>query len=270
LGELGWTDGRTVAIVFRWAEGRGERATDVIAEFVRTKVDLIVTSGTSNVTAAKRATSTIPIIFASAADPVGNGLVASLARPNGNLTGLSSQSADLGSKKLEILREVVPGLRRLAVLTTSDNTAELSDLNAAATTLGLAVAVFEIRKADDIAPAFDAFKGRVEALYVTAHPLMTTNQIRINILAAGAHLPTIYSFRDQVESGGLLSYGADFVAQYRRAADYVDRVLRGTKPADLPVEQPIRFDLVVNLTTAKAIGLTIPETFLVRADEVIE
>ena len=273
LRDLGWIDGRNVAIEYRWAEGRTERAAEIAAEFVRLKVDVIVTAGTANVAMAKQATAVIPIIFASAGDPVGTGLVASLARPGGNVTGLSSQTTELGPKKLEFLREVVSGLRRLAIMAdvgSPNAVLEMGEVRAAAGALGLDVATFEVRRTEDIAPAFDALNGRAEALYVASSPLLGTNQIRINILAAGARLPTMYGNRDSVETGGLMSYGANLADQYRRAANYVDKILRGAKPADLPVEQQTRFDLVVNLITAKAIGLTIPETFLVRATEVIE
>ena len=273
LRELGWIEGRTVAIEYRWAEGRSERYAEIAAEFVRLKVDVIVTQATAAVLAAKQATSVIPIVFAVAADPVGSGLVASLARPGGNVTGLSIQATDLAGKRLELLREVVPGLRRLAIMANVGDPGavlEMGEVQAAARTLGLEVATFEIRRAEDIAPAFEALKGRAEALYVCADPLVITNRIRINTLALGARLPTMYGFREYVEAGGLMSYGPNFPDLFRRAADYVDKILRGAKPADLPVEQPTKFDLVINLTTAKALGLTVPPTLLARADEVIE
>jgi putative tryptophan/tyrosine transport system substrate-binding protein len=247
---------------------------EIAAEFVRLKVDVIVTTGTPSVLAAKQATSLIPIVFAAMGDPLGVNLVASLARPGGNVTGLSLQQADSASKRLELLREVVPrGLGRVAFMATVSNPftlLELGEVQAAARTLGLEVATLEIRRAQDIVPAFEALKGGVEALYVAGDPLLNANRIRINILAAGARLPTIYAQRENVEAGGLMSYGPNFPDLYRRAAGYVDKILRGTKPGDLPVEQPTKFDLVINLTTAKAIGLTIPESFLLRADELIE
>ena len=273
LRELGWIEDRTIAIHYRWAEGRAERLAEIAAEFVRLKVDVIVTNSAAPVVAAKQATSVIPIIIASAADPVGTGLVASLARPGGNVTGLSVQMTDLAGKRLELLREVVPGLRRLAIMVNSGASAaslEMDEAQAAAKMLGLDIAAFEIQRAEDIAPAFEAFKGRAEALYVIAEPLITSNRLRINILALGARLPTMHSFREYVEAGGLMSYGANFPDLFRRAAEFVDKILRGTKPADIPVEQPTKFDLVINLTTAKAVGVTIPESFLLRADEVIE
>jgi putative ABC transport system substrate-binding protein len=235
-------------------------------------VNVIVTVGGA-VPAARQATSAIPIVFPAAADPLGSGFVASLARPGGNITGLSSQMADTAGKRLELLREVVPGLRRLAIMVNGGNSAavlEMRDVQAAARTLGLEVVTSEILQADEIATAFDALQGRADALYVATDPLLFTHRVRINTLALSARLPTIYIFRDSVEAGGLLSYGANLPDLYRRAAVYVDKILRGAKPADLPVEQPTKFDLVINLTTAKAIGLKIPESFLSRADEVIE
>jgi putative ABC transport system substrate-binding protein len=273
LRELGWIEGRTVAIEYRWAEGRSERAAEVAAEFVRFKVDVIVTQSTPAVLAAKQATSVIPIVFASAGDPVGTGVVASLARPGGNVTGLSGQATDTAAKRLELLREVVPNLRRLAIMGNVGNpfnVLEMDEVQAAARTLGLEVATLEIRGGEDIAPAFEALKGRAEALYVSGDPLLIINQIRINTLALGARLPTMSIFRHYVAAGGLMSYGPNFPDLYRRAAEFVDKILRGAKPADLPVEQPTKFDLVLNLTTAKVLGLTIPESFLLRATEVIE
>ena len=273
LHELGWNEGRTIAIEYRWAEGREERFAELAAELVRLKVDVIVTSGTPQVLAAKQATSVIPIVFATAGDPVGNNLVASLARPGGNVTGLSNLISETGGKRLEFLREVVPGLRRLAILANVSNPAvvlDMGDVQAAARTLGLEVTTHEIRRAQDIVPAFEALNGRAEALYVSSDALVNANRIRINILAVGARLPTMHGSGDYVEAGGLMSYGVNFPDQFRRTADYVDKILRGAKPGDIPVEQPTKFDLIINLTTAKTLGLTIPESFLLRADEVIE
>jgi putative ABC transport system substrate-binding protein len=273
LGELGWVEGRTIAIEVRWAEGRNERFAEIAAELVRLKVDVIVTAGTAAIVAAKQATSTIPIVFAVAGDPVATGLVASLARPGGNVTGLSIQATDLTGKRLELLREAAPGLRRLAILGNAGAPVvvlEMRQLSQIARTLGLEVTTSEIRRAEDIASAFEAFKERADALYVCADPLIVTNRLRISSFALAAQLPTMYGQRENVEAGGLLSYGANFPDLHRRAADYVDRILRGAKPADLPVEQPTKFDLVINLTTAKAIGLTVPRMLLGRADEVIE
>jgi ABC-type uncharacterized transport system substrate-binding protein len=272
LRELGWIEGRTVAIEYRWAEGRSERFPEVAAEFIGLKVDVIVTTG-SAVPAFKQATSVIPIVFAIANDPIGSGLVESFSRPGGNVTGLSILAADLGGKRLEILREVIPGLSRLATLGDATNfvtASEMAQVQEAARTLGLEIVRSEIRRAEDIAPAIEAFKGRADALYVQSAPLMNTNRTRISILALGARLPTLSGIRDYVEAGSLMSYGPNFPDIFRRTGDYVDKILRGAKPADLPIQQPTRFDLVVNQTTAKALGLKLPESFLLRADEVIE
>ena len=273
LRELGWMEGRTVTIEYRWAEGREERLAEIAAEFVRLKVDVIVTSGTPAVMASKQATSVIPIVFATAGDPVGSGLVASLARPGGNVTGLATLVADLAGKRLELLREIVPGLGRLAIMGNASNpftVLELDEVQAAAGTLGLEVVTLEIRRAQDIAPAFEALKSRADALYVCTDALANTNRIRISTSALGVRLPTMHGSRDYVEAGGLMSYGPNYPDLFRRSADYVDKILRGAKPADIPVEQPTKFDLVVNLITAQALGLTVPSTLLARADEVIE
>src|SRR5215471_12600474 len=273
LRELGWIDGRNVAIEYRWAEGRSERYTEIGAEFVRLKVDVIVTVGAA-VPALKQITSAIPIVFAVASDPVGSGLVASLARPGGNVTGLSMQSTELVSKRCELLREIIPDLRRMAVMGNVGYSAvplEMREVEAAARTFGLEIYTAELRRAADISPAFDGFKSRVQTLYVCADALVNANSVRINTLAVGAHLPTMYPTRSPfVDAGGLMAYGPNNADLFRRAANYVDKILRGAKPSDLPVEQPTKFDLVINLTTAKAIGLTIPESFLQRADELIE
>jgi putative tryptophan/tyrosine transport system substrate-binding protein len=273
LRELGWIEGRTIAIDYRWAEGSRERAAEIAAEFVRLKVDVIVTSATVVVIAAKQATSVIPIVFAAASDPVGTGLVASLARPGGNVTGLSLQFTDLAGKRLELLRTVLPDLRRLAILANASSPAtalEVAEVQAMARTFGLEVAAPEVRQTEDIAPAFEALKGRVEALYVVNDPLVDTNRVRINTLALAARLPTLHGDREHVAAGGPMSYGASFTDLFRRAGDLVDKILHGAKPADIPVEQSTKFDLVINLITAQALGLTIPPTLLARADEVIE
>jgi putative ABC transport system substrate-binding protein len=272
LDELGWIKGRSVAIEYRWAEGRSERFTEIATEFVRFNVDVIFTAGTESTVAAKQVTSVIPIVFALAVDPIAAGLVESLARPGGNVTGLSLQSSDLAGKRLELLRELLPNLRRLAILVNVNNpggVAEMSKAEAAARTLGLDVAKLEIRRAEDIAPAFEAIKGHADALYVGPDPLVNSNRVRIQTLSLSAQLPTIYGFRGYVEAGGLMSYGPNSTEEFWRAAEIVDKVLRGAKPADIPVEQPTKFDLVVNLTTAKALGLTVPDKLLAFA-EVIE
>jgi putative ABC transport system substrate-binding protein len=273
LRELGWIEGQSIAIERRWAEGRGERFTAIAAEFVRLKVDVIVASSTQGVVAAKEATSQIPIVFTAAGDPVGAGLVASLARPGGNVTGLSQQQTDTATKRLELLREMVPDLRRLAILVNPGNPTSERDkeqVQIAAHTLGLQSATFEVRRGEDFKSAFDMIKGQAEALYVCLDPLINVNRTRISTLAVAARLPTMHGLRGLVEAGGLMSYGPNFPDLHRRAADFVDKILRGAKPADIPIEQPTRFDLIINLTTAQVLGLTIPETILVRADEAIE
>ena len=272
LGELGWIEGRSVAIEYRWAESRVERFTEIAAEFARLNVDVIVTAGLG-VAAAKQATSVVPIVFALSNDPVGSGLVASLARPGGNVTGLSTLQTDIVGKRLELLREVVPGLRRWAIMANAgfpDAVQEVGEVQATARTLGLELAMLEIRRAEDIAPAFEGLKSRADALYVCPDPLVFSNRLRINTLALGARLPTMHGVREFVEAAGLMSYGPSYPDLFRRAADYVDKILRGAKPADLPVEQPTKFDLIVNLITAKALSLTVPPMLLARADEVIE
>ncbi len=260
LRELGRIEGRTIAIEYRWAEGRNERFTEIATELVQLKVDVIVTTG-AGIFAAKQATSIIPLIFVVMADPVGAGVVANLARPGGNITGLSNQSAGTASKRLELLREVVPGLHQLAILANvgyPGAVLELGEVRPAARTLGLDVVMLEIRRSEDIGPAFETLKGRADAVYVAGDPLVATNRARIHTLATGARLPAIYNSRDYVEAGGLMSYGPNIPALFRRAAEYVDKILRGAKPADIPVEQPTKFDLVINLTTAKALGITVP------------
>jgi putative ABC transport system substrate-binding protein len=272
LRELGWIDGSNVAIEYRWAEGRSERFAQIAAEFVRSNVSVIVTAGAA-VVAAKQATSKIPIVFAVASDPLGSGLVASLARPGGNVTGLSVQAPDLAGKRLEILREIVPALHTLAVMANANYPAavlEMEEVQSAARQLGLEVLRAEIRRTEDIAPAFEALQGRAQGLYVCIDFLTDTNRLRINTLALGARLPAMSGFREGVEAGGLIFYGANVPDLFRRAAEYVDKILRGGNPADLPVEQPTKFDLVVNLTTAKALAIIVPPTLLARADEVIE
>jgi ABC-type uncharacterized transport system substrate-binding protein len=273
LRELGWVEGQTVAIEYRWVEGRFERSPAIIAEFVRLKVDVIVTNATPNVVAAKQVTSVIPIVFPSAGDPVSTGLVASLARPGGNVTGLSVQSAELVQKLVQLLRELLPNFGRLAMLYHIGNpvTAMQADaVKAAAGKFGLDVAVVEIRRAEDIAPAIAALEGRTDALIVPSEPLYNTNRIQIISWALRARLPTIYFDRVYVETGGLMSYGPNWPSRWRRAAEIVDKILRGAKPADIPVEQLTAFQLVINLKTAKALGLTLPRNLLVRADELIE
>jgi putative ABC transport system substrate-binding protein len=273
LRELGWIEGRNLAIEYRWAEGRRERSPELIAELLRLNVDVIVTHATVNVLAAKQATSVIPIVFASVADPVANNVVESLARPGGNVTGLSAQISDVGGKRLELLREIVPGLRRLAIMANVDNPSavlETREVERAARALGLEVAMSEIRRPDDVGSAIAALQNRADALYVQPDPGFTTNRVLINDSALSARLPTMHGTREHVDAGGLISYGTSLTDMFRRTGDLVDKVLRGTKPADIPVEQPTKFELVINLATAKALGLTIPEKVLALADQVIE
>jgi putative tryptophan/tyrosine transport system substrate-binding protein len=273
LHDLGWIDGRTLVIEYRWAEGEPARIAEIAAEFVRRPVDVMVTHGTAQVAAAQQATSTVPIVSAVMGDPVDTGLVASLARPGGNVTGLSVQSTDLALKRLDLLCEVVPGLRRLAMLANVGHPPSLLEVREVKTTahrLGLDVATVDIRQAEDIASAFDALKGRGEALYLPPDSLINAHRLRLTTLALGAGLPTISGFREYAVAGGLLSYGPDYADLFRRAADYVDKILRGGKAADLPIEQPTKFELVINLKTAQALGLTIPPALLFQATEVIQ
>ena len=273
LRELGWIESRTITIEYRWAEGRAERFAELALEFVRLKVDVIVTAGTAPALAAKQTTSIIPIVFPLAGDPVGNGLVTSLSRPGGNITGLSLQTTDIGIKRLELLREVVPSLGRLAILANVGNAAaalEMNEVQESAQRLGLQVTTLGVRRAEEIVTAFEGLSNRAEALIVCGDPLVTNNRVRIITLALGARLPTMHGSREHVEAGGLMSYGPNFLDLFRRSADYVDKILRGAKPSELPVEQPTRIDLAVNLITAKVLGLKVPPTLLARADEVIE
>ena len=272
LRELGWIDGRTIAIEYRWSEGRTERYAEIAAEFVRQKVDVIVTVG-SAVPTVRQATSIIPIVFAVAIDPVRSGLVSSLANPGGNVTGLSLQAANLAGKRLEVLRELIPRLRRLAIIFNGGNgqtVLEMNDTAVAARELKLDIALLEIRSMQDIAPVFEKLNSQADALYVVVDQLIVANYNRILTFALSARLPMVYSTRDFVRSGGLMSYGPSYVDLFRRAGDYVHRILQGTKPGDIPVEQPTRFELVLNLTTARALGLQVSEQFLLRVDEVIE
>ena len=272
MRELGWVEGSTIAIEYRWSEGRPERYAEIAAEFVRLKVDVILTVG-SAVPIVRQATTAIPIVFAVAIDPVGSGLVASLAKPGGNATGLSIQANELAGKRLELLREAIPQLRRLGILFNADNTQpvlEMGETQAEARRLGLEIAPLAIRRADDIEPTFQNLKVRADALYVAVDQLMVANRTRILTLALAERLPTIFSERDFVKAGAFMSYGPNYSDLFRHSADYVDKILHGTKPGDIPVEQPTKFELVINLSTTKALGLTIPPALLTRADDVIE
>jgi putative ABC transport system substrate-binding protein len=272
LRGLGWIEGQTIAIEYRWTEGRPERVAEIAAEFVRRKVDVIVTNGPS-VATLKQATTVIPIVFAIAKDPVGGGLVTSLRRSGGNVTGQSVQEVDTASKRIELLREGVPRLHRLAIMVDvgyPSAVLEMRELQTVARALGLEVTPLEIRRGEDIAPAFEALGAQADAIFVSQDALTVAHHTRIITLALGARLPTIFGARNFVQAGALMSYGPNFPALFGRAADLVDKILRGTKPGDIPIEQPTKFELVINLTTAKVLGITIPETLLARADEVIE
>ena len=273
LSELHWVVGNTIAIEYRYAEGRNDRLAEFATEFVRLKVDAIVTSGTPPVLALMQATSSIPIVFVAVGDPVANGLVKSLARPGGNVTGLSNLTRDVAGKRVEILREVIPGLRRLAILANVGNVAavlEMHDAEEAARKFGYEVITLEIRRTEDIAPAFETLMDRADAIYVVTDSLIVTNRTNINTLALNARLPSMHGGREAVDAGGLISYGPNFPELWRRSADYIDKILRGARPADIPVEQPTKFELVINLKTAKVIGLVVPPSLLARADGVID
>ncbi len=248
LSELGWTDGRNIKIEYRWATGDIRQTTNFATEFVQQKVDVIVTSA-FGVVAAKQATSTIPIVSAAFGDAVANGIVASLARPGGNVTGLTIQPGELSSKRLELLRDIIPNVRRLAAL----------DAN-----------VLDVETAEDIEAAMATLADQTDALYVYSEPLTNANKDKIIKAANAAKIPTIFGFREFVAAGGLISYGPSFIDLFAHAAEFTDKILRGAKPADLPVQQPVKFDLIINLKAAKALGLSISETVLIRADEVIE
>jgi putative ABC transport system substrate-binding protein len=271
LRELGWTESRAT-IQLRWANSQPQRISEIADEFVRQKVDIIVTTGTS-VPVITRLTSTIPIVFAIANDPIGAGLVASLARPGANVTGLSQLAADLGGKRLEILREILPNVKRLAILGDAGNQAtvpEMRHTQDAANSLGLQSELLDVRRAEDIGSAIEALKGKTDALYVQSGPLMNSNRVRISTHALGIGLPTLSGIRDYVDAGALMSYGPNFPDMFRRAADFTDKILRGAKPADIPVEQPTKFELVFNMTTARVLGLKISESFLLRVDALVE
>jgi len=274
LRELGYVEGQTIAIEYRFAEGRPERLPALAAELVRLKVDVIVTGGTPAPLAAKQATSTIPIVFAVAGDPVAEGLAASLARPGGNTTGLSSISPEVVGKQLELLKEAAPKVSGVAVLQNPSNYGHppmLRQAEDAARTLGVQLHVVQAGSPAEIDAAFAMMRSqRAGGVLVLRDPLFLAQRTQIAALAAKSRLPAVYGFREQAEAGGLMAYGASAPLMYRRAATYVDKILKGAKPGDLPIEQPIRFELVINLKTAKALGLTIPQSLLLRADEVIQ
>ena len=273
LGELGWTEGRNVAIEYHWAEARTERYSEIATELANRKVDVIVTWASAPVLAAKRVTTTIPIVFAAQMDPVGAGVVASLARPGGNVTGMSIQQTDTAGKRIELLREALPRLARLAVMANSSAPGAMIEMREVATTartLGLEVIPIEVSQAGEVFSSIESIRDRADALYVATDPLIFSNRIAINEMAQRQRTPTIYGSREYVDAGALMSYGPNWIDLFRHAAEQVDKILRGTKPADIPVQQPTKFDLVVNLRTAKALGLEIPPSLLARADDVID
>jgi len=274
LRELGYVEGRSILIEYRWAEGKNERLPALIAELIALKVDVIVTAGTPAALAVKKATTSIPLVMAAVGDPISVGLVASLARPGGNVTGLSAIAPELEGKRLELLREVVPKLSHIAVLWNPDNpflAGSLKETRAAAQVLGIKVQLLGVRTAEEFPAAFAAIlKERPNALLVLADRIFLHNRARIVDFEAKRRLPGVYPYRELVEAGGLMSFGPSYAGMHRRAAYYVDKILKGTKPADLPVEQPTTFELLINLKTAKALGLTIPQSLLGRADEVIQ
>jgi putative tryptophan/tyrosine transport system substrate-binding protein len=272
LQELGYTEGRNISFDYRWAEGRAERLPTLAADLVRLKVDVIIAGGGGPVEAASHATATIPIVMPVSGDPVKLGLAASLARPGGNVTGLATLTTELPGKWMELLKEIRPGVSRVAVLSdTQSTTAQLSVSEAVARSLGLRLQVLNVSGPDELEAAFaQARKNRAEALIVLSSPLFFAHRAEIVAFAAKQRLPTIYHHEEfVVGSGGLMSYAPNFREQFRRAAGYVDKILKGAKPGDLPIERPTKFELVINLRTAKALGLTIPQSVLSRADQVI-
>ena len=274
MGELGYREGDNTRFEFRWADGRQERLAGLASELVARKVDVIFTAATTGALAAKRATSTIPIVFVAVGDPIGTGVVANLSHPPGNITGLSTIAPDLVGKILELLKEILPGITRVAVIAPVTNPATMVRLRNAekgAKALGLKLRVVNVRSADDFGPAFlQIRKSKPDAMYVLLDTLTVSRSRDIAEFASRYKLPSIYELQEFVDAGGLMSYATDFPAMYRRAATYVDKILKGAKPGDLPVEQPIRFELVINMKTAKALGITIPQPVLFRADKVIE
>jgi len=275
LRELGWVDGKSVVVEYRWADGRSDRLPELVADLVRLKVDVILAGSTAVAVEAKNATGTIPIVMATGGDPVGLGLVASLARPGANITGLSfSVGMETAGKGLELLKETVPHLRRVAVLLNPANPARelaIRYLQVAARSLSMQLQLLEARGPNEFESAFAAMRReRAEALFVALDPFFGIHRAQLRDLAAKSRLPAMYGSREYPEGGGLMSYGPDYRDSFRRAATYVDKILKGAKPADLPIEQPTRFELVINLKTAKALGLAIPQSLLLRADQVIE
>jgi len=274
LRDLGYVEGQNIAIEYRWAEGRVERVPDLAAQLVGLKVDVIVATSSPMALAAKKATRTIPIVFVTAADPVASGLVAGIARPGGNVTGVSLLAPEIVARQLQLLKEAVPTVSRVAVLSNPGNsytTLLVKEIEAAARSLGVRVEIVEVRGVDAFDSAFSAVtKARPGALFVLFDPMFFAHRKRIAEIANKNRLPAMYPHKEYAEAGGLIAYGVDLRDNFRRAATYVDKILKGAKPADLPVEQPAKFELVINLKTAKALGLTIPPSLLQRADQVIE
>jgi putative ABC transport system substrate-binding protein len=274
LRQLGWIDGKTIVIEYRYAENHNDRLPELAAELVRFNIDVIVAAGTLAPFAAKHATATIPIVMTTAGDPLGSGLVASLAQPGGNVTGLSLMMSDISGKRLELLKELVPGLSRVAVLWNSTNPYPVivfKETQNAARTLGIELQSLEVKGPADFATVFElARQKRPDGFFTIDDPLVLSERDQILDFAAAYRLPAIYGLAEFAEAGGLMAYGASVPDLYRRAATYVDKILRGAKPGELPVEQPTKFDLVINLKAAKALGLTVPQTLLVAADAVIE
>jgi len=274
LRELGYVEGRNIVIEYRWAEGKYERFPALIAELAALNVDVIVTAGTPAALAVKRTTPSIPLVMAAVGDPIGVGLVASLARPGGNVTGLSAIAPELEGKRLELLREVVPKLSHIAVLWNPDNpfhAGSVKETRAAAQVLGIKAQLVGVRISEEFPAAFAAIvRERPGALLVLADRIFLHNRARIVDFGAKHRLPGVYPYRELVEAGGLMSFGPSYPGMHRRAAHYVDKILKGSKPADLPVEQPATFELIINLKAAKALGLTIPQSLLLRADEIIQ
>ena len=273
LRELGWIEGQTLAIEYRWGEGRSDRFDAFATEFVKLGVDVIATSGSAPVLAAKRATATIPIVFAANADPVGSGLVESFNRPGGNITGVSAQSADTPGREIEFLRQLVPGLRRLAIIANAASPGSMFEMKSAETAAhahSIEAETFALRGPDDIAAAFDKIAGHADGVYAVPDPLISTIRPQLIAMALRARLPSTFGSRDYVEAGGLMSYGANITDSFRHAADFVDKILHGAKPADLPVEQPTKFEFIINRKTAIALGLSVPPNLVALADDVIE
>jgi ABC-type uncharacterized transport system substrate-binding protein len=273
LRELGYVEGHTIAIEYRFAEGKSEPLPALAAELVHLPVDILVTWGSAAVRAAQHATSTIPIVIGAALDPVAQGLVASYARPGGNITGVASAPVGVQGKTVQVLTEALPGLSRVAILWSSANPAHtlmVQEAQGAAQRLGLQTQLLDVREASALDGAFAAMaRERAEALVVLNEQLFLTHRTRLAELTGAHRLPTIYGNREYVQAGGLMAYGTNFRANFRRAAIYVDKILKGANPADLPMEQPMNFELVVNLKTAEALGLTLPSSILFQADEVI-